>query len=220
MVVPHRQSEDHSLSERISELLESTLLGVVVGIAEGSLGGRAEGIGDGVSGGSSDVRGRVGVDDAILLVLPADLNEVAVRGTVLGDELGDDGELGVGVDRLALAVERGIAHAVAVEITAVLVADTVVAVGAVTALGTRATGLADGSARMRGIGGGHVVCFPDVHLVAAGSVAAGTGVHVGCGRGPVEGVGLDGRCQYCGFGCGWGDNKQKQHRNQKYKPLR
>lgn len=204
MVVPHRQSEDHSLSERISELLESTLLGVVVGIAEGSLGGCAEGIGDGVSGGSSDVRGRVGVDDAILLVLPADLNEVAVRGTVLGDELGDDGELGVGVDRLALAVERGVAHAVAVEITAVLVADTVVAVGAVTALGTRATGLADGGARMRGVGGGHVVCFPDVHLVAAGSVAAGAGVDVRCGRGPVEGVGLDGRCQYCGFGCGWG----------------
>lgn len=43
---------------------------------------------------------------------------------------------------------------------------------------------------MRGIGSGHVVCFPDVHLVAASSIAPGTGIDVGAGRGPIEHVGL------------------------------
>lgn len=190
MIIPNRQSKNHSLSESITELLHSTLLSIIVGVAERSLGSSAESIGDRVSGSTSNVGSRVGIDDAILLVFPADLNKIAVRGTVLGDELRDDGELGVGVDRLALAVERGVAHAVAVIITTVLVADTVVAVGVVSALGTGAAGLASGSARMRGVGGGHVVRFPDVHLVAAGSVTTASGIDVGGGRLPVEHVGL------------------------------
>lgn len=190
MVVPDRQSENHTLTESISELLESTLPGEVVVIAESSLCSSAEGIGDGVSGDASDVRVRVGEDYTVLLVFPADLNEVAVCGTVPGDELGDDGELCVGVDGLSLSVERDVTHAVAVEIATVLVADTSIAVGAISALGARAAGQARGSARMRGIGGGHVVCFPDIHLVAASSIAPGTGIDVGARRGPIEYVGL------------------------------
>lgn len=190
MIIPNRQSKNHSLSESISELLHSTLLSIIVGVAKRSLGSSTESIGDRVSSGTSNVGKRVGIDDAILLVFPADLDKVAICSAVPGDELRDDGELSVGVDGLALAVERDVAHAVTVEITTVLVADTVIAVGTISTLSTRAASRASGSARMWGVCGGHVVRFPDIHLVAAGSVTAASGVDVGAGWLPVEHVGL------------------------------
>ena len=119
------------------------------------------------------------------------LAERARVGAVGGDELRHDGE-GLGrVDGHARAVERVVAHAVRVEVAAVLVAAPVVAVRAHTA---RRVGSADRLARfladVRRDGRRDLVGFPDVHLVAAAALATRAGVGVVGRWGPVEDVGL------------------------------
>lgn len=124
------------------------------------------------------------------------------------EELGDDGHFLVGVDGHSGAVEVGHAHAVAlgfgisdldigiggdvayVEIASVLVADTAIAVVAITALITRALGDAVVLAGMGSVGSGDRVGLPDIHLRAAGAVFAGSGVLVVVGWVPALDVGL------------------------------
>lgn len=116
---------------------------------------------------------------SVLLVDTADLLEVAGGLAVVGNELSDDGHLGVGVDSLALAIEAGVSHTVGVEVASVLVADTEVSVwSVVAALGAGAALLLGGGARVRSVGGSHAVGLPDIHLVAASSVLALTGVWI------------------------------------------
>ncbi len=111
-------------------------------------------------------------DLSVLDVEAADLAERSVGRPVSGDELGDERELGVGVYSHAWAIKVFYALAEGIEIAAILVADTTVAVVAVTAVVAGAAGLAGGGADVGGVSGGDRVGFPDIHLVAAGSVRA------------------------------------------------
>jgi len=70
-----------------------------------------------------------------------------------------------------------------VEIAAVLVADGAVAVIAITAVSALASSKTVLAARVRSVGGGDRVGFPDIHLWAASAIFAGSGVDivgVGC----------------------------------------
>ena len=119
-------------------------------------------------------------------------SESASVGIALGDELGDDGELGVGVDLQAGAVEGLVTHTPGVEVASVLVANTSVTVSAITAVGAGAASLRSDRARVRSVGSSHLVGLPDIHLGAARAVLALSGVDiVGCGD-PAFRVALEG----------------------------
>ena len=133
---------------------------------------------------------RVLDDDTVLDVQTADFYEIARGRVVRRDELGDDGDLAVGVDSETRSEESLVAHTEGVEVAAVLVAYTVIALVAVTTVGTRTTGLAVDAADVRSDRCGHRVRFPNVHLVAAGAVTARTSINIVVGRRPVKGVGL------------------------------
>ena len=190
VVVPERHDEDHTLGEGGAHLHETSLGAEVVGVAEGGLLGVAVGGGDGVAADSGDIALGVGDHLAVLDVESLDLGEVAAA---VGEELGDDGELGGGVDGHARAVEGGVALAVAVEVASIGVALASVAGSAVgaAAIVASAHSLADGSAGMRRQGGAHLVRLPDIHLRAAAAVVSETSVLV-VGRGsPSIDVGLE-----------------------------
>lgn len=127
---------------------------------------------------------------AILKVEAVDLLKVTSIRAVDGLELGDEGERLRGIDGLAGSVEFLVAHAEAIEITAVLVAHSGVAVVAVAAVHTVASDLAGPLADMRGVRRGVKVGLPDVHLGAAATVLAAAGVGVVVGAVPALDVGL------------------------------
>jgi len=77
--------------------------------------------------------------NTVLDVDAADGGEGSGGGTVIGWELGDDGEWLGGVDGHAGAVEGGVTEAVGVEITTVFVANAVVSVGGSVAAGVSST---------------------------------------------------------------------------------
>lgn len=191
VVVPDAHDEGHTAIERSSHTGETALALEAVGVAEDGLLLGAEVGADGVGLGDA---GNVGLgvldNNAVLDVQAADLGERTGGGVVGGDELGDDGDLGVGVDGLAGSVERLVTETVRVEIASVLVADTVVPVGTITTFDAVAASLANSAARMRSIGGRDRVGFPDVHLSTAGSVTTLAGVGVVGGSSPPENVGL------------------------------
>jgi len=124
---------------------------------------RAERIADRVvSSHTGDVDFGVGDDFATLNVDATDLLEVAGGGTIGGQELSDDSHGLGGIDGETSAVEGLVTHTERVEVATSLVT------GRRTSC-SGATVEAIGSARMRGIRGGHVVGFPNVHLVTARS---------------------------------------------------
>lgn len=188
VVVPDGQDEDYSASERLSHRGQSTLLLEGVGVTEDALLLSAESLRDGVEGvDAGDVDDRVLDDDVVLDVDAADLREGAGVGAVSGEELSDGGDLLSGVDGEAGAgaVEGGVTHAVGVEVASSRVAHATRAVSA------SALGLTDDVARVRGVGLGDRVSFPDIHLVAAGSPVTLARVgRVGVG-GPTSNVGLE-----------------------------
>lgn len=106
MVIPHAHSEHHAVLEGSTHTLESALGSKLVGVAEGGLLLSTEVVGDGVGGGDTSNVGLGVLDDfAVLDVDATDLREVTGGGAVGGDELGHDGDLGLGVDGLAGAEE-------------------------------------------------------------------------------------------------------------------
>ena len=147
---------------------ECRRFGSAVGVANGVVrGGNTRNIGDGV------------LDHlAVLHIEAADFGKCAGGGAIRGDELGDDSELGGGVDGLLGAKERLVAEAVGVEIAA----------GFVAGAGCGAGLSIDGAADVGGVRGVEGVGFPDIHFVAAGAVVTVSGV--GRGAVPVKDVGL------------------------------
>lgn len=129
IVVPDRHDQNHAGLEGVAHRSETTLCLEIVGITEGSLLSSAEAVGDRVASHASDVRDGVLVHDAVLDVQTTNLGQSAGLGTVVSDKLRDDSHLLRGVKSLARAVERSVAHAVAVEVTAALVAEAAGAIG-------------------------------------------------------------------------------------------
>lgn len=192
MVIPNGHNKHDSLLEALGDTLQPTELFVVVIIAKSRLALGTEGISDRVAScDARDIDLRVLDNLPVLLVDAADLFQVTSIGVALGDELGDDGELGIGIDELAGAEEGFIAETEGVEVAAVFVADAIVALTFITAIGAFAAFLRVHRAGVGGVGGGDGVGLPDIHLLAAGAVAATTGVRVGVGLVPIEHVRLE-----------------------------
>lgn len=132
-----------------------------------------------------------GNDDTVLDVVTSHLDEVTVVGTIGRDVLGNDSDLGVGVDGLSWTVEVLLTLSEGVEVTAVLVANTVVSEGAVTALGwVVADNETGGLASVGGESVGDAVGLPDIVLRAAGTHLTESGVGVGGGWVPSNNVTL------------------------------
>ena len=163
MIIPEGKDEDHTLSKGSSHVGHTSLLLEGVSVTEGIFLGSAESSVDTVAGNARDGRLRVGDDLSIL-----DVEALDIHAGAAADELGDDGELGAGVDGLALAVEGRVSHTVGVEIAPVGIARSGVASGGVGSSAgiTIAHGLATHSTRVGSIGGGDRVGLPDVHLGA------------------------------------------------------
>jgi len=189
VVIPDGHDQDHRALEGLAHLSHTALAVEVIDVTEGDLLGIAPLLGDGVAGVAGDLGLGVGNDLAVLNVEALDLAEDASRVLV---ELGDDGHLLGGVDGHALAVEGLVALAVGVEVAAIRIANTSIALRAVgaTAAVALAAALADNGARVRSEGSSHVVGLPDIHLRAAAAIAAETGVGIIGRRGPVLNVGL------------------------------
>lgn len=185
-ISPDRESQNVSALEGLSHILETTVNVEVRVVTEDGLLVDAELISDGVE--VTDTGPFVlGLKDDFATLNPGttDLDEVTGGGPVVSDELGDDSDLGVGVDSLSWTVEFLVTLTERVEITAVLVADTVVSVATVTALGF-GTASVETSRRadVWGVGVGDGVGLPDIHLVTAGTVLAETSVGVDGGCSP------------------------------------
>jgi hypothetical protein len=99
------------------------------------------------------------------------------RITYISDELGNNGEWLGGINSQTRAIERGVAHAVRVEVASISIAQRGVP-RANAAVGTRASSLLGDRARMRSIGSRNRVGLPDIHLVTARTIHAGTGIRV------------------------------------------
>ena len=191
MVVPDGHDEGHAVLEGVAHLGKTAEGLEGVGVAEGTLLRVAERVGDGVERAhAGDVRLRVGDDPAVLDVETADLGERARGLVVVRQELRHDRELLAGVDGEAGAEEGLVAHAPRVEVAAILVADTVVPLVTITALGARATGLALDAADVGRERSTVLVRLPDIHLVTAGTKLAGARVRVAGRACPTLNVGL------------------------------
>lgn len=180
MVIPDAHDENHTILKSGAHVGEATVLGEVVGVAEYRLLGSAEIGGDRVAAGASDGGDRVGDDDTILDVEALDVGESTGGGSVIGDELGDDGELGLGVDGLAWAVEVEAALAVRVEVTSIRVASSSITVVAVSSTASIASAhrLAGSVARVGSVGVRDGVGLPEIHLSTARTVVTDTGVRI------------------------------------------
>ena len=178
-VVPEGHDKNHRGLESIAHTTPSTLLLEVIGILKDLLLLGAEVSSKRVSGNSSNLGLRVGNDVAVLDIETSDLRETAVGSLV---ELGDDGDLLGGIDSEVGSgtVEGLVALAVGVEVTAISIASSAIAVVGVgsTARVTFASMLSELGARVRSVGSGDGVGLPDVHLGAAGTdvTLAGVGV--------------------------------------------
>jgi hypothetical protein len=186
VVIPEGHDKDVTASKRCAHTVETTKSSEGVVVAEGSLLVLAEAVSDGVSAGAGDGGLRVLVNFAVLDVEALDLGQAGAGA----DKLRNDGHLLLGVEGGAGAVEVLHTHAVAVEVAAVLVADALVAVIAVTAVGARASNDTRALAGVGSVCGRDAVSLPDVHLSAAGASGAGTGVGVVGVGDPAGGVGL------------------------------
>ena len=166
-IVPDTKREHHAAPQRLAHALQpaqpverAARVGAVVGR-------------DGVHG--LAVHGHDGVldDMAVLHVQPANLDQRAGGGVVLGVELRDNGHGLGGVDFEVVAVEVVRAQRVRVEPAAGLVAHAVRL-----ALGTAALVQLRDVARVRRVARGPRVRLPDVHLVAARAGALDVGFAV------------------------------------------
>lgn len=97
--------------------------------------------------------------------------------TYISDELGNNGEWLRRINGQTRAIESGVAHAVRIEIASISIAERGVP-RANAAVGARASSLLGDRARMRSIGSRNRVGLPDIHLVTARAIHAGTGIRV------------------------------------------
>ena len=170
------ENKNHAVGDGLGELGEAALVGEGVGVVvEDLLLVGAVLVGDGgVVCQAGDARRRVVDDLVVLLVLAADLGQLARGRAVVRDELRDhreglagvDGEVGPG------PVEVGVALPERVVLAARLVADAAAAaLAALAGVGARLARRRVVVAWVRSKLGGGAISLPQVHLVAAVSIA-------------------------------------------------
>lgn len=186
MVVPERHDKDVSASKRSTHSVVATEVSEAGSVAEDALLRLAERVGDGVSSDAGDLG--IGVLEH-LPVLDVEALDVTQSGS-RANELRDNSHLSLSVELHAGPVEVLHAHAVGVEVAAVLVAHALVAVVAVTAVCTCALDETSTLAGVGGVSSGNRVGFPDVHLRTASTNGASAGVAIVGGGHPARAVGL------------------------------
>ena len=191
MVVPNTKRQHHPFPQCSLHPLHPTLGREAIGSPERSLLACAELPRDRVERGhAGNVDFRVLDNFTVLDVKTADPSEAPAGRVIGGEELGDDCYLLRGVDCEPWTKKSFIAHTVGVEVAAVGVADTVVAVGGSVAFRAAASVLTLDGTGMSGVGSGDAVGFPNVHFAAAASVIACSGVGISCRRSPAFNIGL------------------------------
>lgn len=146
-----------------------------VGVAEHLLLGSAVVLSNGVARDTCNSGLRVGNDHAVLDVEALDLVQISAG---ISEELGNDGELGVGIDGLARSIEGGVTLAVRVEIASIRVGSTgvpVIGVGTATII-TVADGLSNCVGGVRSQSSRNGVGLPDIQFSTARAIATETGV--------------------------------------------
>merc|ERR1719336_733110 len=174
-----------------SELVESPLLSVVVSVAKHHLGLTAKVVCDGVNRVDTwHICHRVGDHFAVLHPNPAHLHKVSIVSTIVSQELGDYGERLCCVENKLRprSIELVISQPPRVEITSILVANSVVSLVPKSTRGSLASLRAIGVTRMRSVSSGHAVRLPDVKFHATGSIMTSSGVLRA--PSPVHAVGL------------------------------
>merc|ERR1719433_1719803 len=176
-VIPERNRHDVAAVQRLAHGRRTPLFHIIVHVPESNLLGPAECIINVIRVVRSQDR-RNGTHDhvAILDVVPLHLVEISVVRPIGCDELRHD------CDRLqcvdfelrAAAEELPVAHPVWVDITTVLVADTIIplALVIVATSGALTLEVPDDVTRMRSVRICHAVRLPDVHLCTARAVLA------------------------------------------------
>lgn len=178
-VIPQRHNQDHGLGKGFAHLGKTTTLIEDVGVTESSLLSRAVVLGDRVARNTCNQALRVRDNLAVLYVEPLDLAKATRR---IREELSHNGKLlsGVEVEAGARAIESSVALTITIEITTIGVAVSSVAVRRVSSAAsiTFAGVVANIGAGMGSVGGGDAVGLPDIHLRAAGTLAASTSVSI------------------------------------------
>ena len=192
MVIPETHDEDHTVLHGIAHLFETTLGLVVVLVSEGSLGVLAHLVSDGIVLSTHGVNGSLWMLNnlSILDELSSNLGKVAIGISV---ELSNNGKWTGGVNSLAFTIEVSCAGSEWIEITAILVADSIKSMtGGVVTAGhwILAFCLSIKVARMRCESRGDLVSLPDIKLGAAATPLSESGIGVSRRWVPVEGVGL------------------------------
>jgi len=192
MIVPDGHNENHTSVHGFSHLFKTTLNLEVIWIIHNSLEGIAHTIGDGVVLGikSWNVGFWVLDDFTVLNEDSSDFTKVSGIGTVSSDELGNNLKWLGGINSLAWTIEVFDTSSVWVKIATIFIADTFVSVGTLTAFKSFAGELSINSTRMSSESFSHVVGLPDIHLGAARSVLSSSGIWVGLGWVPANGVSL------------------------------
>jgi hypothetical protein len=186
MIVPNGHDKSHPARHSTAHRCEAAMCLEGIVITEGSLLRITESCSDGITSNVGDSGLGIWNDRSTLDVESIDLSER------IADELSDDSEDFRGVNSKTWAVERGVSHAVGVEITSVGIASSGVSVCRV---GTSASiaiahGLRDSITGMGRNSCRNGVCFPDIHLGAAGAVTSNTSVGVVSGWHPAGNIAL------------------------------
>ena len=173
LIIPKRHHQHHTPVQSLSHGLQATLPSEVVDVPKGRLHVRADLVGDRIARHPGQRHVGVRDDFAILHIESADVDEVPIICVALSDELGDNGHLlpGVQLKVLAPAIEVPGTETIGVEITAILVADTIVALllGVVATVYPLANIDSGEGARVGRVGRGLAIGLPNVHLGAASS---------------------------------------------------
>jgi hypothetical protein len=190
VIIPQGHDEDHALSKSLGHVGLPTLVLVGVSVFEDSLLLVTEFGRDRVTVNARNSGCRLRDRLSSLDIESLDLHSIASS-----DELSDNRELLGGVDSLTLAVEVLHSHTVAVEITAIRIAQASIAVGRVcsTTSVSIAASLLNRAASMGRHRRADGVGFPDIHLGTAGTVAADTSIGVVGRRCPTFDVALTAR---------------------------
>jgi len=186
MVVPERHDQDVAASKRRTQRTKPTQRLERRLVAKNALLLLTKPIRDGVSSRAGNGRVRVWKHLTVLHVEALNLAELGARA----HELRYHRHHLVRVERCAGPVEVAHTHAVAIEVAAVLVAHSAVAVTAIAARRARAFLKPGALARMRRVGSGDGVGFPNVHFRAARPDFAGPGVGVRGRRVPAADIGF------------------------------
>mmetsp|Transcript_3850 Transcript_3850/g.6473 ORF Transcript_3850/g.6473 Transcript_3850/m.6473 type:complete len:237 (+) Transcript_3850:357-1067(+) len=163
-----------STIQRMAHFSVPAILLVVIHITKEHLLLHTEVISDGVLC-TRENDGRWTVDHATILhVVSTDLREITIISPICGEELchHSHGPQRVHSELSTSSIEALVAHSKWVDVTAILVTDTVVALTFVSVAASNAftTVLPWHLTVVRCVGRGHAVCLPDVHLGAAAAI--------------------------------------------------